>query len=483
MNRAVIYQRISQDRDGEGLGVARQEEMNRDWVASKGYEVVASLTDNDISGFSGKDRPAWNRLQEGVRADEYDVVVVYALDRLSRRTRELLAFIDLLEEHNVRLGVVNSPIDYSTTQGRLMLGIVSTIAESEVRTKGDRHRAANKQARAMGKVHYRSRSFGWVDRERQELDPVEAEMVRTGAEAILSGATLGEVTRAWNESGVFSPIPPKKGQPHWSPSSVKNIILRPANAAIQTYEREPVGKGDWAPIFGEDVHNRLLAYYAPGRPRPTRSPSSNRAYLLSGVMRCGRCDDGRTVSGGGLTKAGKPLYQCNACRLSVHVEKADKEVLDYARDRLAALTLAQVATPDEVTESTRLSDKLLAVDAERQEIMKTEGLTSRSRALLLVDIDRRDGHLRSALEKVSRDSVLAGVVSKASDWQSLTMAQQRTLLGQIGLYTLAPGHRAKRVDITEKQPMSGGLMAPEGLAIVTDGETWEPLEHDEVTPR
>lgn len=462
--RAAIYQRISQDRSGEGLGVARQEELNRAWAASRGWEVVVSFTDNDVSAFNDAKRPQFEALQQAIRDREVEAVVVYALDRLARRTRTLLSFVDLLEAHDAKLGVVNSDIDYSTTQGRLMLTLAAGIAENEVRTKGDRQRAANAQHREMGKVYSRSRTFGWSDRERQHLDPVESEMIRSAADAMLAGATLAEVTKAWNDAGVFSDRAKQNGSPFWRPGSVRDVLTRPANAGLQTFEGEVIGTGDWAPIFDITTHERLVALFS--RTKVTRSASANREYLLSGILRCGKC--GRhTMVGGGLRRR-KPQYQCSECRLLVLTEIADAEVMAYAQERLANLTIDDVLSPDVVATSSRLSSELLGLDKERREILDTEGLSARSRAMLMARVDQREETIRASLAKVSRDSVLAAVVSRAQDWESLTMQQKRLLLDQLGVYVCEPlvkekGRTQQRVTITPREPKHLGMMVPEWL--------------------
>ena len=62
MVRAAIYCRISQDRAGAGLGVTRQQDDCRALCERRGWEVIDVYADNDVSAYSGKVRPAWQRL-------------------------------------------------------------------------------------------------------------------------------------------------------------------------------------------------------------------------------------------------------------------------------------------------------------------------------------------------------------------------------------------------------------------------------------
>jgi site-specific DNA recombinase len=62
VRRAAIYCRISLDRAGAGLGVARQQEDCRELAIRLGWPVAEVYVDNDVSAYSGKPRPAWQQL-------------------------------------------------------------------------------------------------------------------------------------------------------------------------------------------------------------------------------------------------------------------------------------------------------------------------------------------------------------------------------------------------------------------------------------
>jgi len=82
--RAAAYVRISQDTEGEGLGVTRQEHDCRALIDRHGWQLVDVHTDNDISAFSGKRRPAYEQLLTSIEQRLVDVVVAWHPDRLHR---------------------------------------------------------------------------------------------------------------------------------------------------------------------------------------------------------------------------------------------------------------------------------------------------------------------------------------------------------------------------------------------------------------
>ncbi len=87
--RAVIYARQSLDRSGESATVERQVQDCRALADSRGWGVVAVEQDNDVSASTGKARPGYKRVLGMVERRAGDRVVVWAVDRLTRRMRDL----------------------------------------------------------------------------------------------------------------------------------------------------------------------------------------------------------------------------------------------------------------------------------------------------------------------------------------------------------------------------------------------------------
>ncbi len=81
---AAIYVRISSDQEGEGLGVARQLKDCTKWAKDRGITVADIYEDNDRSAYSGKVRPAYERLCADLKDDVVDGVIVWHPDRLHR---------------------------------------------------------------------------------------------------------------------------------------------------------------------------------------------------------------------------------------------------------------------------------------------------------------------------------------------------------------------------------------------------------------
>src|SRR5690348_3663265 len=91
--RAAIYCRISQDREGAGLGVDRQRSDCEALARKLGWDVVVAYTDNDLSAYGGKRRPGYRQLLDDLDAGRVNAVLVWHTDRLHRSPRELEEYV------------------------------------------------------------------------------------------------------------------------------------------------------------------------------------------------------------------------------------------------------------------------------------------------------------------------------------------------------------------------------------------------------
>lgn len=93
--RAGVYVRISRDREGTEVGVARQEADCRKLAEQRGWDVVAVYSDNDVSASNSKRvRKAYRRILSDLESGELDAIVEYSSSRFYRRVRELDELID-----------------------------------------------------------------------------------------------------------------------------------------------------------------------------------------------------------------------------------------------------------------------------------------------------------------------------------------------------------------------------------------------------
>ena len=149
--RAVGYVRVSTlEQAREGISLDAQEARIRAYAAAKDLDLAEVLRDEGLSG-KDLDRPGVQRLIAACQAGEVGAVIVAKLDRLSRRTRDLLNLVeDVFQAHNVALHSLHETVDTSCASGRFFLRIMGALAEMERELIGERTAAALAHKRALG---------------------------------------------------------------------------------------------------------------------------------------------------------------------------------------------------------------------------------------------------------------------------------------------------------------------------------------------
>jgi len=195
--RAAIYVRISDDPEGKREGVERQLSDCPKLAERRGWDVVETFEDNDISAStrSKKRRPEYQRMLKMIRSGQIDAVICYSSSRLTRKVRETLELIALHEEYGTRFAyVVSGEFDLSTADGRMQAIIGAAIDQAESEKISERVKRAVLDRAEKGEPHGTHRPFG-ITEDGLELVPEEADQIRQWYELILSGASMMSLSR------------------------------------------------------------------------------------------------------------------------------------------------------------------------------------------------------------------------------------------------------------------------------------------------
>jgi DNA invertase Pin-like site-specific DNA recombinase len=144
MKRPAIYVRVStfdQNPQTQLLDLRRLSEQ-------RGFEIVQEYTDR-ISGAKAK-RPALDQMLAAAHRREFDVVLVWAADRLARSVRHFLEVLDTLNHLGVEFVSFRENLDTGGPLGRAVVVIVSAVAELERNLIIERVRAGLRRARLEG---------------------------------------------------------------------------------------------------------------------------------------------------------------------------------------------------------------------------------------------------------------------------------------------------------------------------------------------
>src|SRR5215217_3402798 len=135
--RAAIYVRVSTSaQEDEGTSLDTQEARCRSYAEHHGYQITDIYRDV-FTGAQYRERPGLSALREQVRAGAVDVVLAYALDRLSRNQAHLAILAEEVEDHGGRLEFVTEDFEDSAV-GKFIRSAKSFAAEVEREKIGER---------------------------------------------------------------------------------------------------------------------------------------------------------------------------------------------------------------------------------------------------------------------------------------------------------------------------------------------------------
>lgn len=321
-NRTLIYARVSTEDQVEKYGLPVQLRSCREYAKLQGYEVVAEICDEGISGAT-LDRPGLSRVREMARTRQVDVVLMLDVDRLSR---QLLALLQVKQEIELcaRLEFVVSTFENSPS-GELFFGIRGVVGQYEralTRQRTMRGQRERVLAGLMvgGRVPYGYRYEPGEQRRysgRLVIDDARAAVVREIFAWCLAGVSLRETAERLTQRAV----PSSCGKP-WGHTTVRWILGSPTYTGAFRWKAQSGAVAIPVPaLIEQDVWDRVQIRLAENvtafRGRPSRT------FLLSGMVQCG-CGKKMHAEAGRGRKY--PVYRCTArtqqehstCRRSVN---------------------------------------------------------------------------------------------------------------------------------------------------------------------
>lgn len=349
--RTAIYCRVStSEQSTEGVSLAAQEARCREYAASQGWRVGQVYVD---PGYSGKSlqRPAMQRLLTAVPARLFDVVLIYRLDRISRRQRDVLHLIeDVLLPAGIGLQSVSEAFDTVTPIGKAMVGMLSVFAQLERETIIERTRMGKAEAHRQGRWGGGPVPYGYQRTAHGHLepDPTQAPWVRW----LFAQAAAGRAPDALAADLMARGIPGPAGGV-WHAQSVRSLLHRPiyVGDVVRLGTRTPghhlalVTPAIWSAVADVFRQRRL----GPRRPRPQ--------FLVDALLQCPVCGDplrGQimpTPKNRSTASADDPVTGARYYYLCARAKRGDGCVYRYYRARsvdaqVAAQVRAWAADPN-----------------------------------------------------------------------------------------------------------------------------------------
>ncbi|TYS18047.1 recombinase family protein [Rossellomorea vietnamensis] len=359
--RASIYARVSTvEQAEEGYSIDEQINVLRQWCEQEGYVIHKEYVDRGISGKNIRGRPAIQELLHDANQKCFDVVLVWKLNRLSRKSVDLLNIVEILQNKGIGFRSHTERYETETPTGRLLFQMMAAVAEFE--------RANIAENVKMGMLA-RAREGSWnggqvlgydvvsipSDNRKRKISKLfinekEAQTVKRIFELYTGGHGYKAIANTVNKEGHRS-----KKENTFSISAIRTILTNPIYVGFIRYNvrqdwsekrrnninpNPVIEKGLHEPIISEETWEKAQAILKSRSKTPNRVHSGE--YPLTGVMKCPACGAGMVL--GRTTNTNKDgskrvleYYVCGAwknkgtaaCRSNgIRTEYADKYVLD-----------------------------------------------------------------------------------------------------------------------------------------------------------
>lgn len=302
--RVAGYFRASTDEANQPYTLGMQEEKVRAYCQSQDDMELTAVYEERASGKDIEGRPQLLQLLEDAAAGKFDAVVVYKVDRWSRRLADLIASVDFLDRHSVRFASVTEPIDTSTPMGRMVLQMLGSFAEFErglivERVIGGIEAKVAKGLPLSSQVGFGLRvdSNGVVEADPETFGVVQ----RIFEEYTRDLRGTKAIAQRLQAAGLPTP-----GSVPWSAPAVARV-LRSRTLIGQLPFRDSWVDGAHAPLLDLDLFEKAQVL-ADSRSSQRAAAHAKGDFVLTGVIRCGRCDAPYTGTTGTSANGAKVRY-------------------------------------------------------------------------------------------------------------------------------------------------------------------------------
>lgn len=131
--RCYVYIRVSTTMQVDGYSLDAQRDKLRKYAEYQNMEIVQEFADEGKSGKSVEGRPEFQRMLDNIESgtDNIQFVLVFKLSRFGRNAADVLNSLQRMQDFGVNLICVEDGIDSSKDSGKLMISVLSAVAEIE----------------------------------------------------------------------------------------------------------------------------------------------------------------------------------------------------------------------------------------------------------------------------------------------------------------------------------------------------------------
>ncbi len=311
--KCYIYTRVSTSMQVDGYSLDAQREKLRRYAEYEGMTVADEYSDEGFSGKNIQGRLEFQRMLNDIQngKDGVEYVLVFKLSRFGRNAADVLNSLQLMQDFGVNLICVEDGIDSSKESGKLMISILSAVAEIERENIRTQTMAGREQKAREGKWNGGFAPYGYRLENGQlfiaadEVDVIKAIFDRY----IHTNDGINGVAKYLNDNGYVKKLRQNGTIPGFSANFVKDVLDNPVYMGKIAYGRRktekklgtrnemrvveqlefPIYDGQHEAVISEEDWRLAQEKRKSNIYRREKINNSEHAHILSGILKCPCC--------------------------------------------------------------------------------------------------------------------------------------------------------------------------------------------------
>ena len=310
--RCVLYPRVSTEMQVDGYSLEGQKNMLTRFADREEMIIVDTYEDAGKSGKSIEGRPAFQKMLRDIEDGlDIDYILVYKLSRFGRNAADILNSLELVQSYGVNLICIEEGIDSSQTSGKLLISVLSAVAEIERENIIEQTMNGRREKARQGGWNGGFAPYGYtLEDNKLMIEETEAVAIRKIFELYTSSEIgLGGIANQLNLQGIRK-IPRQNGTlEDWTGHFIKLILDNPVYCGKIAYGRRTKEKvkgtkndyqmkrnddyilteGQHKGIVSEEVWEKAHAKRLRTGVKQPSKIGRDRVHLLSGLLKCPVC--------------------------------------------------------------------------------------------------------------------------------------------------------------------------------------------------
>ena len=339
---AVIYARYSSHNQTE-QSIEGQLHDNYAWAKQQGITVIAEYIDRALSG-TKDDRPDFQRMIADAAKKQFEMVIVWKLDRFARNRYDSAIYKAKLKKCGVRVVSVKENITDSP-EGIILEGLLESMAEYYSANLAQNVKRGIRESASKGHYPGGFAPFGYK-RENNKLvaDEKTAPIVRFVFEQYASGVPKKKIVDALNERGYR-----QRNGKLFNVNCFQYMLSNPVY--MGEYISQKFGKIDCVeqPLVSKEIFDKAQEHLK----QNARTPAANKSkveYLLRGKAFCGMCGSPLVGESGKSHTGDVHCYYACCAKKKKHTCKKKNEKKDFIEWYVVEQTVNYVLTPNRIGE-------------------------------------------------------------------------------------------------------------------------------------